>query len=435
MLTTGGLYAPTIRHRDGTFYVVCTNVIHNVQGAEHRFENFVVSSTDIWSGEWSDPVPFDFHGIDPSILFDDDGKVYIQGSRSPGPYTKINQFEVDLKTGQKLSDEKTIWGGSGGIYPEGPHMYKSNGWYYLMISEGGTHEGHMITMARSKDIWGSYEPCPNNPILTACGTDEYIRYTGHCDTFQDDKMQWWGTCLGVRKDTGGRFVMGRESFLTRGTWDGDWLSFQRVKLNPEGLARQSDAEALSAVPNVDYLYIRDPDLRNYRMENGSPVALTASSADLSHPETSPSFVGKRQRLLDGKSSVTFPQVSKDWAAAKLRCGIACYKDEHRYVRIYYDASVGGLTTEVINNAKKIHRIEHHSLGSAVDSLSLRITYTEQEYRLFYETKPASDDGWNCLAVIDTLDVTDPDFVGPVIGVFAVCESEGSEVDFCDLQIE
>src|SRR5690606_36112145 len=104
MLSTGGIYAPTIRYKDGTFYIACTNVIH--EGTkEDVAENFVVSTRDIWAGEWSDPIYFDFKGIDPSILFDDDGKTYIQASAGPGPWTTINQFEVDLATGKKLSEE------------------------------------------------------------------------------------------------------------------------------------------------------------------------------------------------------------------------------------------------------------------------------------------------------------------------------------------
>lgn len=434
MLVTGGLYAPTIRHHNGTFYVVCTNVVHPGDNVDVR-ENFVISTEDIWSGQWSDPVRFDFNGIDPSILFDDGGKIYMQGSASPGPYTKINQFEVNLETGEKLSEERTIWEGTGGIYPEGPHLYKQNGWYYLMISEGGTHEGHMITLARSRHVWGPYDPCPNNPILTARGTEEYIRYTGHCDAFQDDKSQWWGVCLGVRKDSGGRFVMGRETFLTPGSWKDDWLSFQRVKLNPEGVSPPATAKALSAVLNVDYLYIRDASLANYRVEKGSKVTLVATPIDLSSPEASPTFISKRQRQLSGQSNVTIPLVSKPWAAVKLRCGLAYYKDEHRYFRIYYNASEGEVAIEVVNNAKRIRRSDRRALSSNAEILRLRVEYSETEYRLLYSAGPGSDDGWGCLATLDTLDMTGPDFVGPVIGVFAVGETSSVEVEFRDLHIE
>jgi beta-xylosidase len=57
--------------------------------------------------------------------------------------------------------------------PEGPHIFKKNGWYYLMIAEGGTGLLHMETMACSKNLYGPYDPNPANPILTNANTTEY----------------------------------------------------------------------------------------------------------------------------------------------------------------------------------------------------------------------------------------------------------------------
>ncbi|KAH6871560.1 putative xylosidase/arabinosidase [Thelonectria olida] len=425
MLVTGGLYAPTIRYHEGTFYVICTNILH-VEG-EDVPENFIVSTQDIWEGDWGDPVYFDFKGIDPSLLFDN-GRVFVQGSAAPGPYTTINLFEIDIKTGNKLSEEKTIWKGTGGIYPEGPHVYKRNGWYYLMISEGGTHEGHMVTMARSQGIWGPYESCPNNPILTARDTDEYIQYTGHCDAFQDDKSQWWGVCLGVRKGKGNKYIMGRETFLTRGNWDGEWLSFENVKSSLSGLGTSS----LSAAPGVDFLYIRDPILTNYEFCDSS-IVLMASTVDLSSPHVSPTYIGKRQRKLNGQSTVTVSPLSHG-SSSVCKAGIALYKDEHRYMGIFYDSSESTVVFELINKAKEIQRVEQHRLDNVHDRLELRIAYTEQAYRLFWKEEGKPDD-WAQLADVDTLEMTGPDFVGPVIGIFAVADSEGLKVAFNSLKID
>ncbi|KAL2811264.1 glycosyl hydrolase [Aspergillus granulosus] len=437
MLATGGLYAPTIRYHDGTFYVVCTNVIHS--NTKDSWQNFIASTSlqGIWSDQWSDPVYFDFKGIDPSIFIDEDNKTYIQGSAAPGPYTKINMFEVDLGTGAKLSAEKTIWGGTGGIYPEGPHLYRQNGWYYLLISEGGTHEGHMLTMARAKDIWGPYEACPHNPVLTAFGTEEYVQCTGHCDVFQDDQQRWWGVCLGIRRGDGQRSAMGRETFLTPAHWDDEWLSLELVK--PEvSIMRQTaqDVPRLSSEPGVDYLYIRDAALENYRMGDGSSLWLKATPIDLSHPEQSPTFIGKRQRLLDGKSSVVVPRFTGYRAQTNLKFGLACYKDEHRYIRIFYDFGGKKVVFDMVNNAKKMTQTAFHEVEEATNmgSLALRMEYTENAYRMLYSYQRRSGDSWECLATVDTLHMTDPDFTGPVIGVFAVAE-DAIEIQFDDLEID
>ena len=120
--TSGGIYAPTIRYHNGRFYMITTNCGGG--------GNFYVWTDDI-RGEWSAPVWIDHDGIDPSLFWDDDGKVYYIGSG-------MRQFEIDLETGKKRSEVKKVWTGTGGRCPEGPHMYKRDGWYYLLIAEGGT---------------------------------------------------------------------------------------------------------------------------------------------------------------------------------------------------------------------------------------------------------------------------------------------------------
>ncbi|KAK4862073.1 hypothetical protein LT330_003211 [Penicillium expansum] len=434
-LATGGLYAPTIRHDNGTFYVICTNAIRaDKLSADPKAvkKNFIVSTKDIWANEWSDPVYFDFDGIDPSLFFDGD-KVYAQGAGEPG----ISLFEIDLLTGEKISPERTIWPGSGGLYPEGPHIYKRNEWYYLMISEDGTHENHMVTMARSKDIWGPYEGCPNNPILTARGTSEYIQHVGHCDAFEDGEGNWWSVCLAVRKDSSGRQIMGRETFLTSGRWDEEWLSFDRVQrnLNPTYSTRPEACRDLSTEPNVDFVYIRDPDLSKYNISNsGTQVTLTASKIDLPHPTQSPTFVGKRQRRLSGESIVTLRHSSSVPEPTKLKAGLACYKDEHRYARVFYEAASSEVVFELVNHAQKTTRTEKHTVPS-FEELTLRMTYTEQSYTISYRAWSGSDEGFTQIASIDTLALTAVDFVGTVIGIFAVSEDDGPVVEFTNLSIE
>ncbi|CZR62325.1 probable xylosidase/arabinosidase [Phialocephala subalpina] len=436
LLATGGLYAPTIRHHNDIIYIVCTNIIHTPTSAKDISENFIVSTTDIWSNEWSNPVYFEFQGIDPSIFFDDDGRSYIQGSAAPGPMTKIHLFEVDLKSGKKLSEEKKIWDGTGGIYPEGPHIYKKDGWYYLMISEGGTHEGHMITVARSKDIWGPYEAFEKNPILTAKGTNEYIRYTGHCDVIEDQRGQWWGVCLGVRKKEG-RYNMGRETFLTTGSWPkGEWPTLNQVKLNPildgRELIRAEGTPRLTAEPTVDYLYIRDAVLSHHTLSNDSKtITLTPSKEDLSQWKEPVTFIGKRQRGLEGTASVSMHHVSAP-PDAQLEAGLAYYKDEHRYVKLIYSFSTRSFMLQVVNNAKKISRATTHDIGIQ-EVVDLRVEYTESSLLFSYRVVGLSP--WRTLGVVDTLDLMGPDFVGPIIGVFATSQAENLQVPFDNLVVE
>ncbi|MCU6798163.1 glycoside hydrolase family 43 protein [Paenibacillus sp. WQ 127069] len=214
-----GIYAPTLRYHNGRFYMVTTNQAH--------YRNFVV-----WAekpeGPWSEPLVLEWGGIDPSLLFDDDGKVYISGtSAGHGEPEGIYQAEIDLETGKLVSARKLIWEGTGGPYPEGPHLYRIGNLYYLVIAEGGTEYGHMVTVARSNHPYGPFECCPHNPVLSHRNTNLPVQATGHADLVQAHDGSWWAVCLGVRP-TGYPYHhnLGRETFLVPVMWSEDgWPVF------------------------------------------------------------------------------------------------------------------------------------------------------------------------------------------------------------------
>jgi beta-xylosidase len=414
LYATGGLYAPTIRHYNGVFYIVCTNVVNypREERRESETQNFIISTADIHASEWSDPVYFDFNGIDPSLFFDpSSGKAYLVGSRSPGPSTKIACFQIDVETGEKLSEEKELWHGTGGIYPEGPHIYLHNSYYYLIIAEGGTHEGHAVTMARSKSLSGPWEASPKNPILSAAGTDRYVQCTGHCEVFEDKNGEWWGVCLGIRMGALGLYGLGRETFLVKGKWSEDgWLSFERAELTIHGAGEVREHERLTAAPGVDMLYIRDPDLESYEIEDGV-LTLIASPHNLNSRSASPTFIGKRQRRVQGTSSVTLKSIEPGVTA-----GLAVYKDECRFICMWFSPSCHSIYVQIVNTAKDVHRSETHSLeGQEHKTISFLIHYTESEYTLCYRVDDREEEE---LCKVDTMVLSDKDFVGPIVGVWA-----------------
>lgn len=205
-----GIFAPTIRYHNGIFYVITTNVSY--PGCDEG--NFFVWTKDPY-GEWSDPVWISLPGIDPSLFFDDDGRVYYTGT-----HENIYLCEIDIETGKCIGERKEIWTGTGGNNPEGPHLYKINGWYYLMISEGGTELCHMVTIARSKNIEGPYEGCSRNPVLTNRSRGLPIKAVGHADLIQAHDGSWWAVCLGIRPISYPfRHNLGRETYLCPVKWD------------------------------------------------------------------------------------------------------------------------------------------------------------------------------------------------------------------------
>jgi xylan 1,4-beta-xylosidase len=208
-----GIFAPTIRHHRGTFYMVTTNIENG--------GSFYVSTPDP-AGEWSEPVFVGEKGfsMDPSLFFDDDGKVYYTrhgGGRNGGTY----QAEIDIATGALAAEPRLVWSGTGGIWPEGPHLYKVEGTYYLLISEGGTSYNHSLTVARSRSPWGPFEANPANPILTHRERPESpLQAVGHGDLVQTPEGAWFVVLLGIRPVNRHHHI-GRETLLAPVTWDAE----------------------------------------------------------------------------------------------------------------------------------------------------------------------------------------------------------------------
>ncbi len=206
-----GIFAPTLRCHDGTFYMITTNI--------EKGGNFIVHTRDP-AGEWSEPmwVAEKTWVMDPSLFFDDDGKVYYTRHGS-GRNGGIYQAGIDIATGKLLEEPRLIWSGTGGIWPEGPHLYKIKGWYYLLISEGGTSYGHMLTIARARSPWGPFEANPGNPILThRTRPDLPLQAVGHADLVETPSGNWWITLLGVRPMERNHHI-GRETLLAPVVWN------------------------------------------------------------------------------------------------------------------------------------------------------------------------------------------------------------------------
>ncbi|KAI1130077.1 glycoside hydrolase family 43 protein [Nemania abortiva] len=221
--TTGqqqGMFAATLRHREGLFYVICEYL-----GVGDSNLGVVFKSPDPFDeSAWSDPVTFKTNLIDPDLFWDDDGKAYVATQ-------SVVLQEINLETGELSQPPVSLWNGTGGVWPEGPHLYKKDGYYYLMIAEGGTETNHSITIARSRNLKGPYEAYENNPILTNRGTNEYFQTVGHGDLFQDAEGNWWGMCLATRSGPEWEiYPMGRETVLFPVTWDeGEWPVLQPVR--------------------------------------------------------------------------------------------------------------------------------------------------------------------------------------------------------------
>ncbi len=220
-----GIFAPTIREHNGTFYMITTNIDDG--------GNFLVTAKDP-KGPWSEPYYLgekECPGIDPSLFFDDDGKCYYVGTRPNPEGVRYNGDweiwvqELDLDSMKLVGNSMAIWKGAvkDVIWPEGPHLYKKDGYYYLIHAEGGTGPEHAISVARSKELFAWFEGCPRNPIFTHrnLGKDYPIIYAGHGDIVDDKDGNWYIVMLASRPCEK-HCSIGRETFLAKVVWEEGW---------------------------------------------------------------------------------------------------------------------------------------------------------------------------------------------------------------------
>ncbi len=210
---SGGIFAVTIRHHDGLFYLITTMI-----GGKG---NFFVTAKDP-AGPWSEPVWLPTMGIDPSLFWEDDGRCYYVGHGHPKVRQRNDECaiwmqELDTKSGKLIGEMQYLTLGHSVLasYSEGPHLYKQDGKYILLIAEGGTGPFHAVTQFTSDSLWGPYKANHINPILTHrhLGKDYPIKSVGHADYIKTQNNDYWMVALGTRDFENKKSYLARETFL------------------------------------------------------------------------------------------------------------------------------------------------------------------------------------------------------------------------------
>jgi beta-xylosidase len=324
--TGGGVWAPTIRWRDGVFHVVVATA-----GAGTR----VYSAPDP-AGPWSDGILIDgLNGIDPDLAWDESGACYVTFSGlvlsgdDIGAHLGIQQVRVDPATFQMLEPPRPLWSGTGGMFPEAPHLYRIGVWWYLLIAEGGTERGHAVTIARSGSPAGPFEACPHNPLVTARGTSRPIQNTGHGDLVEAPDGTWSMVLLGVRVRglTRSFSAHGRETFGTHVDWVDGWPVVDPVIADDEPYAPLFVDDF--SEPDVGHEWIGVRRLpTDVGDRHGGRLVLVGEGRSMNHPQ--PTFVGRRQRRHDARISAVVVDHSSGVGGLTVR-----YDEDH-----HYDLEVG-----------------------------------------------------------------------------------------------
>lgn len=432
-----GIYAPTLRYHKGTYYMITTNV--------SKGGNFYVTAAEP-TGPWSEPVWLgeEAPGIDPSLFFDTDGTCYYVGTRpNPEGVRYFGDWEIwvqklDLTEKKLVGESHKIWKGAlqDVVWPEGPHLYIKDGYYYVMIAEGGTGPNHSVTIARSKNIFGPYENNPNNPILTHrhLGSQYPVQYVGHGDLVETSDGRWYMVMLASRPCKG-YTNLGRETFLAEVIWEEGWpiVNAGAGKLKE---VMELPGEPAEIVPRSDvyhfYEKILDPSmvmLRNPRQEMYSLQDREGYLRLFLQPETlsdlaSPSFVSVRQQSYNYLAGTMFELIEGE---ENEEAGLAIIQNDKSYLTFTVKTTAEGKNTEVraVDGFGKIGRAVLASRSVSSRENILKIVSREQKTS-FYVVENGKD-----IPVLENVEVSflsteiAGGFVGCTIGMYATSNGKAS----------
>ncbi|GAA5210959.1 glycoside hydrolase family 43 protein [Streptomyces thinghirensis] len=223
---SGGIWAPGLSYVDGQFHLVFTVVDTYGEGFKD-VPNYLTTAPAI-EGPWSDPVLLHSRGFDTSLFHDDDGKSWMLNMHfdwRPGrtAFAGIQLQPFDRLLGRPVDQPRTIFTGTSLGVTEGPHLYRKDGWYYLVTAEGGTGYDHQSTVARSRSVEGPYETDPSGPLITSRHDPSLeLQKAGHCSLVETQNGQWYAAHIVARPySRRGRCVLGRETALQPVRWSAD----------------------------------------------------------------------------------------------------------------------------------------------------------------------------------------------------------------------
>ncbi|MGW2627387.1 glycoside hydrolase family 43 protein [Micromonospora chokoriensis] len=255
---SNGVWAPDLTYHDGLFYLVYSDVASFASGYWDP-QNFLVTAEDI-AGPWSDPVKLHGRGFDAALFHDEDGTTWLLSMSAdwrPGRdrFGGIEIQQYDRAERRLVGSPRMLFTGTSVGVTEGPHIYRHDGWYWLITAEGGTSWEHQVTMARSRDLFGPYEVDPDGPLLTSVGRpDLRLQKAGHGSLVRTQTDEWYlAHLVGRPYSPLGSCVLGRETAIQRVEWpSGEWPKIAGGVPADEVVAPDLPAHPWPAEPETDH---------------------------------------------------------------------------------------------------------------------------------------------------------------------------------------
>ncbi len=377
-----GYWAPDISYHNGRFYITAT-LRHN-DGGEILRQQMVVSS-DKPEGPYNEPAIIDEDGIDPSIFTDEDGRRYMLLNRG----ARIFEISEDGRT--KISEPKLLYYGDNKHATEGPHLLKKDGWYYLFLAEGGTGRGHQINVARSKALYGPYEACPFNPIMTQKDSNALLQCCGHGKPVKTAEEDWYMVYLSYRFLDGKYGILGRETSMDPITWTLDgWPMVNGLKgpscvqkvpttgyYIPEEKENVWLDEFKSKELDISYIHPRAPEENAIQLDQGKLV-IRGSKKELNTMDAR-NMVLRRQMDFDFSSEICMivPKLKLGQNA-----GLLAYYDENTFLKFGLFANQKNTNNNNANNECSIELAIYEKIGDIEILHSMETMVSKEESSTF-----------------------------------------------------
>ena len=409
-----GLFAPAINYHKGIFYITCTDIDN--QG------NFILTAKNP-AGPWSNPVVLpQVKGIDPSLFFDDEKAYIIYNSDAPNNkplysgHRTVKIFELDIQNLKVLGTETQLVNGGVDlskkpVWIEGPHIYKREGYYYLLAAEGGTSINHSQVAFRSKDVKGPYIPYDKNPILTQRGLNpdrkNPITSTGHADLVEGPDGNTYAVFLGVRPYEGDFYNTGRETFIAPVKWTNGWPvinpNFEEVQYTYPVNFKEQKQKSLPLNGNFkqsykfknlfksNYLFLRTPDTSWYKANVKSVTMNLLPQTCMEKGNAS--FIARRQQHLTFSATVDLNFTAQ---AENEKAGFISFQNEYHFYYICKSIENGKDVIQVYKgnpNDKKMDLLAQEILDKNQKNIQFKIAADRNTYSLSYAT---SKNNWQVL---------------------------------------